>query len=124
MVDYAKILNQGYIREEKRLCEVFFTDTTLSTDKKLIALQEELERHCPEPITFEITHKVELDHFGNVISGVYLKENTKQVKGSLAKLREENEYLKSLPDESWSKINFKVVSAYETKFTSKGKKLF
>lgn len=124
MIDYAKILNQGYTREEKRKCEVFFVDTTLSTDKKLIELQEDLEKYYPEPITFEITHKAEIDSFGNVITCVYLEENTKQIKNALAKLREENEYLKNLPDSAWEKINFRVISAYETKFTPKGKKLF
>lgn len=108
----------GYQRDEYRVCELYWNNAT----KHLEKLQKEYERVCRKPITFTYLHSADFDCYGNLISNVHAAENRKRVRIEMEKLRKENKFLKSLPDEDFEKVEYRTISSHDTRFTRKATK--
>ena len=113
--NYERRTLEGYQRDEYRTCEIYFGDST----RHLVKLQEEYKRKCKEPITFSYLHSADFDCYGNLISNVHAKENRERVRIELEKLRQENEFLKSLSDSDFANIEYRPIATYEAHFTRK-----
>lgn len=108
----------GYQRDEYRVCELYWNNAT----KHLEKLQAAYKKACKEPITFAYLHSADFDCYGNLISNVHAKENRERVRIELEKLRNENEFLKSLPESDFQSVEYRTISTYETRFKRKATK--
>lgn len=110
----------GYQRDEYRTCELYWPNAT----KHLEKLQKTYQRVCPKSITFTYLHSADFDCYGNLIPNVHAKENRERVRVEMEKLRNENEFLRSLPDNDFQSMEYRTISAYEAHFTRKSTKRF
>lgn len=105
----------GYQRDEYRVCELYWPDAT----KHLEKLQKSYRKACARPITFTYLHSADFDCYGNLIPNVHAKENRGRVQIELEKLRNENEFLKSLPESDFQSVEYRTISTYEARFKRK-----
>ena len=131
MFNYSTLINDGYIREETRTCEIHFLTPNskyFEKDKKqfelLSNLEERYKQECDKPIQFEYLHKAEFDAFGNLIPGTYLDENTHAWRTAFQKALSDSPFFQSLNQAELSKAKWFPVSTYETNFISKNRRLF
>lgn len=126
MIDYTNLIADGYIREEYRTCEIFFTPTPCGFEKpseKLIKLQKaynEYKKSTGDVTTFTFLHKAEFDAFGNRVDNEeFTNENMENQKIEYEKMLKNDPFIKTLTDEDLEKVQWTVISSYENCFHPK-----
>ena len=126
MIDYSSLIADGYVREEYRICEIFFVPTLSGyehANKKSVELQkayEEYKRKTGDACTFTFLHKAEFDNFGNRVNNKEFTEgNMLRQKEEYKKMMENNPFIKTLTPEDIEKLQWSAISSYEKSFHTK-----